>query len=166
MNRIDNTEDCIVLHTVYLGLGTNLGNKKNNIESALMRIEKQIGDIFSSSAFYVSEPFGFESGNLFINCAIGVRTTYAPLDLLYKTQLIEEQMGRIHNTDLDGYSDRVIDIDILLYDNLIINDEPNLIIPHSKMHERDFVLKPLSEIAPHVIHPVLNKTILHLLKTI
>ena len=86
--------------------------------------------------------------------------------MLYKTQLIEEQMGRIHNTDLDGYSDRVIDIDILLYDNLIINDEPNLIIPHSKMHERDFVLKPLSEIAPHVIHPVLNKTILHLLKTI
>ncbi|MDD2474922.1 MAG: 2-amino-4-hydroxy-6-hydroxymethyldihydropteridine diphosphokinase [Dysgonamonadaceae bacterium] len=166
MDSINNTKDCIVFHTVYLGLGTNLGNKENNIELALMKIEKQIGNIFSSSAFYVSEPFGFESDNLFINCAIGIKTVYSPLEVFYKTQLIEEKMGRIHNTDLAGYSDRVIDIDILLYDNLIINDKPNLTIPHSKMHERDFVLKPLSEIAPHVIHPVLNKTILHLLKTI
>ena len=78
-----------ILVTVYLGLGTNLGDKKKNIEVALRKIEKQIGEIISLSAFYVSEPFGFDSDNLFLNCAVEIKTTLSPYKLLANTQLIE-----------------------------------------------------------------------------
>lgn len=151
---------------VYLGLGTNLGNKRENIELALENIEKQIGNIVSRSAFYSSEPLGFESDNLFLNCAVEIKTTLLPHELLKETQAIEKTMGRINKTDSSGYSDRIIDIDILLFNNEIINDAPKLVVPHPLMQAREFVLNPLSEIAPEFVHPVLNKSVLQLLEVL
>ncbi len=153
-----------ILSHLFLGLGTNLGNKKENIEIALEKIEMQIGTIVSLSAFFVSEPLGFKSDNLFLNCAVEVETTFSPLEVLNKTQLIEKEMGRLQKSMSNNYSDRIIDIDILFYNNIIYNDSPTLIIPHPHIQKRLFVLKPLSEIAPNYVHPVLNKTVLQLLK--
>lgn len=162
MNKRNNN----IFTPVYLGIGTNLGNKEKNIELTLKKIEKQIGNIVAQSAFYCSEPFGFESENHFINCAIEVNTTLNPYDLLLTTQSIEREMGRFNKTDAKGYSDRIIDIDILLYSNQIINDYPQLIVPHPQMQKRSFVLKPLAEIASEFKHPILNKTIFQLLDAI
>lgn len=150
--------------TVYLGLGTNLGEKQKNIESALQLIEEQIGNIISLSAFYLSKPVGFESENLFVNCVIKLGTLLTPHQILKKAKEIEKEMGRKQRSISDAYSDRIIDIDILLFENSVIDDPPKLTIPHARMHERDFVLKPLAEIAPHVVHPVLKKSITELLK--
>lgn len=150
------------LSAVYLGLGTNLGNKKENIELALDKIEKQIGNLVSLSAFYVSKPDGFESENLFLNCAVHIISSLTPHELILTTQAIEKEMGRTIKTNTQGYSDRIIDIDILLYNSIVINNPPTLIVPHPRMHKREFVLKPLMEIAPDLIHPVLNKTIAQL----
>ena len=145
--------------TVFLGLGTNLGNRKQNMETAIENIEKQIGTIISQSAFYSSEPFGFESDNLFLNSVVQVSTKFTPYELLTKTQLIENEMGRTTKTDAKGYSDRLIDIDILLYNKEVVDNAPTLVVPHPEMQKRDFVLKPLAEIAPNFVHPVLNRTI-------
>ena len=148
-----------IFRHIYLGLGTNLGNKRENIELALKNIEKQIGNIVSQSAFYSSEPLGFESDNLFLNCAVEIKTTLLPYELLAKTQAIEKAMGRDKKSDSSGYSDRIIDIDILLFNSEVINHVPKLVVPHPLLQERYFVLKPLAEIAPGFVHPVLNKTI-------
>ncbi len=145
--------------SVFLGLGTNLGNRKQNMETAIENIEKQIGTIISQSAFYSSEPFGFESDNLFLNSVVQVSTKFTPYELLTKTQLIENEIGRTTKTDAKGYSDRLIDIDILLYNKEVVDNAPTLVVPHPEMQKRDFVLKPLAEIAPNFVHPVLNRTI-------
>ena len=152
-----------IFETVYLGLGTNLGNKRENIDLALENIEKQIGNIVSLSALFLSKPQGFESKNIFVNCAIHIETLLTPHELLFETQSIEKEMGRIDKSDAEGYADRIIDIDILFYNNLVINDNSTLIIPHPHIEERDFVLKPMAEIAPHLLHPILKKTVEELL---
>ena len=132
-------------HIVYLGLGSNIGARHDMIEKAIELIAEQVGDIVLQSALYETEPWGFSSENLFINGAVACQTTLTPLEVLQKTQAIEKQLGRTHKTKNGEYEDRVIDIDILLYDDLQIN-EPDLIIPHPHMHERQFVMQPLSEI--------------------
>lgn len=149
-----------------MSLGSNLGDKKRNIELAIKSIETQIGDIVSLSAFYFSEPFGFESQYQFINCVARLNTLLSPYEILYKTQKIEDKLGRTEKTMNKEYSDRIIDIDILLYDDIIINDGKKLQIPHAEMHKRDFVLIPLNEIAPQLIHPVFHLPIEKLLKNI
>ena len=132
-------------HIVYLGLGSNIGARHEMIEKAIELIAEQVGDIVLQSALYETEPWGFSSENLFINGAVACQTALTPLEVLQKTQAIEKQLGRTHKTKNGEYEDRVIDIDILLYDDLQIN-EPDLIIPHPHMHERQFVMQPLSEI--------------------
>lgn len=132
-------------HTVYLGLGSNLGDKAANITLAVQNIEEQIGHVVRQSAFYVSEPWGFESENNFVNAVVRCETSLSPHKLLRATQRIERQMGRKQKS-LDGvYHDRIIDIDILLYDDLTI-DTPSLKIPHPLIQQRDFVMIPLGEI--------------------
>ena len=132
-------------HTVYLGLGSNLGNKQANIGQAIRKIEELIGTVERQSALYVSEPWGFRSSHNFVNAVVRVSTTLAPLALLRATQQIERNMGRKKKSTDGIYHDRIIDIDILLYDDLTI-DEPDLKIPHPLMQQRDFVMIPLKEI--------------------
>lgn len=135
------------MHQVYLGLGTNLGDKEANLKAAIEEIRKRVGEVTSLSAFHASEPWGFESEHSFLNAVCCVRTALAPLELLHVTQDIERSLGRLKKSVDGQYSDRLIDIDILLYDDLKI-DTPELTIPHPLMWERDFVMIPLREIAP------------------
>ena len=148
-----------VNHQVYLGLGANLGNREETILAAYKEIERLVGVIVRRSAFYYSEPWGFESSHPFVNTVILVETPLSPKQLLRRTQQIERRLGktRRHATDRkiiqhstfniqhSSYHDRPIDIDILLYDDLVI-DTPELKIPHPLMQERDFVMVPLKEI--------------------
>ncbi len=145
-------------HLVYLSLGTNLGNKEENLQNALKLLEEQIGDIMSLSALHASSPWGFVSENSFLNCVIAINTAFSPQELLSITQHIELSLGRTHKTKNGQYSDRLIDIDILLYDDMVIKS-PTLTLPHPLMHRRMFVLTPLMEIAPSLIHPILQKDI-------
>ena len=135
------------VHTVYLSLGTNLGDKEQNLLSAITEIERRIGPVRAQSAFLSTEPWGFESANTFLNAAVCVETELSPTALLRATQQIERDMGRTQKSVDGQYHDRIIDIDILLYDDLHINTK-KLTIPHPHMYERDFVLIPLREILP------------------
>ena len=140
-----------MIHTVYLSLGSNLGNRKQLLLDAIEKINKKVGNIVRQSSFYETKPWGFESENLFLNAAVKVTTKLSPTELLEVTQQIEREMGRKKKTTYNfkqqtpNYSDRPIDIDILLYDDLHV-DLPELKIPHPLMQERDFVLVPLREI--------------------
>lgn len=133
---------------IYLGLGSNLGDKCLHLRTAINEIEKRIGHVECQSAFVETEPWGFESDNTFVNAVVRVDTALSPLDLLKETQAIEREMGRTHKTVDGKYSDRIIDIDILLYGDAEIN-LPELVVPHPRMHERDFVMKPLEEVRSH-----------------
>jgi 2-amino-4-hydroxy-6-hydroxymethyldihydropteridine diphosphokinase len=139
----------------YLGLGTNIGDKRLNLSSAIAIIEKKIGEVLAVSSFYETKPWGFKSENMFLNAAIKVYTRLAPEELLVATQDIERSLGR-KSKSVDGYEDRIIDIDILLYDDLVY-ETGGLTIPHPLMHERDFVMKPMAEIAPELKHPTLKE---------
>ncbi len=145
---------------VYLGLGTNIGNKRKNMVTAAALLAERAGDILSLSSFYETEPWGFESDNTFLNAALALETTYSPLELLHLTQQIEREMGRTQKSN-GAYHDRIIDIDILLYGNERINNE-ELVVPHPLMQQRLFVMQPLAEIAPSLVHPVLQKTMYNL----
>lgn len=142
--------------TVYLGLGSNIGDKKNNTITAVARLAERVGAISALSSLYETAPWGFESANTFINAAVIMETSLSPDELLHITQQIESEMGRTQKSN-GAYHDRIIDIDILMYDQLVIQT-PKLTLPHPLMQERLFVLEPLAEIAPETIHPVLNKT--------
>ncbi|GHV10714.1 2-amino-4-hydroxy-6-hydroxymethyldihydropteridine pyrophosphokinase [Bacteroidia bacterium] len=135
-------------HTVYLALGTNLGDKQNNLLRAIFEIATQIGTVSAVSSVYESEPWGYVSENTFLNMAVRVETDLSPLDLLHGLQNIEKQMGRTQKSQSQIYQDRLIDIDIILYDDLEYNSE-ELTIPHPFYQERDFVMQPLNEIRCH-----------------
>ena len=138
----------------YLGIGTNLGDRTSNLNSAVNLINEQAGHVLACSSFIETEPWGFNSDNAFLNAVVEIDTLYSPHDLLRVTQEIERSMGRMHKSVNGVYSDRIIDIDILLYGDLTIN-EPELIIPHPLMWQRRFVYEPLLEIAPHLRRPSL-----------
>ena len=133
------------MYKVYLSLGTNLGNRKRNIREAIDKIGEQIGVVERQSALYETEPWGYSSPNDFINSCVMVLTAMAPRQVLEATQRIEQEMGRTLKSVNGEYHDRIIDIDILMIDDLVIN-EPDFKIPHPLMEERDFVMKPLKEI--------------------
>ena len=131
---------------IYLSLGSNLGDKEGNILRAYTLIEQRIGHIARKSSLHRTAPWGFESSNDFLNSVIALETSLTPRELLTETQRIEKEIGRTAKTSADGtYQDRLIDIDILIYNDLII-DEPDLQIPHPLMNQRDFVLNPLKEV--------------------
>ena len=132
-------------HYVYLGLGSNLGDKRENLACAIRLIGERVGKVLRVSSFIETEPWGFESDNTFVNAVILCETTQTPRQVLRATQKIEREMGRKKKSTDGGYADRCIDRDILLYDDLRV-DEPDLQIPHPLMLKRDFVMIPLREI--------------------
>lgn len=133
------------MHKVYLSLGANIGNRELTLLKAIELMEKQIGTVVCRSAFYETEPWGFESANSFINAAVCCSTALSPREVLERTQQIERELGRTAKSVDGHYHDRTIDIDILLYDDVTM-DEPDLKIPHPLMYEREFVMTPLNEI--------------------
>ncbi|MCR4774633.1 MAG: 2-amino-4-hydroxy-6-hydroxymethyldihydropteridine diphosphokinase [Prevotella sp.] len=133
------------MHIVYLGLGTNLGDKKANIENAIDKISESVGTVCRRSSLFYSKPWGFESENDFINAVVCVETELSPLEVLRATQCVERSLGRTEKSVNNVYHDRLIDIDILLYDDIEIST-PELTIPHPLMKQRDFVMIPLKEI--------------------
>lgn len=164
------------MHSVYLGLGSNLGDRQQNIEKAVALIGERVGQVLRQSSLMETEPWGFVSENRFLNGVVLCQTELSPREVLQATQKIERELGRKKKSPLllpqkgersrsisrsplsDGrgaggeavnYSDRPIDIDILLYDDLRV-DEPDLKIPHPLMFERDFVMIPLREICPKI----------------
>ncbi len=144
------------MNKCFLLLGTNLGNRKKNLDTARYKIGIKIGEIFAESSVYESEPWGFHHDNTFLNQAIGCTTILQPSELIITLLSIEESLGRKRSSQ--EFDARTIDIDILFYNSKII-DEPGLIIPHPYLHVRNFVLTSLSEIARDFVHPLLNKTI-------
>lgn len=134
------------MHQLYLGLGTNLGDKEKNISLSIEKIEAMIGAVVRRSSLYATKPWGFRSDHDFLNACVCVETMLSPRQVLEKTQEIERAMGRTQKSHNGEYHDRIIDIDILLYDDLHV-DEPDLKIPHPLMQERDFVMVPLREIS-------------------
>ena len=144
--------------TAYLGLGTNIGNRKENLTRAIETLSLALGHYTALSSFIETAPWGFDSDNTFLNCAVAFETELTPQELLDTTENIERELGRTAKSSGGVYHDRVIDIDILLYDNEVI-ETARLTIPHPLMHLRDFVLAPLAEIAPHAIHPTIGRSI-------
>lgn len=147
--------------TAYLGLGTNVGNKRENLLTAAALLAERVGAVLALSGIYETEPWGFESENTFLNAVIVMTTDLSPVELLDTTRLIEIEMGRIKKSD-GAYHDRIIDIDLLMVDDLVIHTE-HLVLPHPLMHKRLFVMEPLAEVAPEVTHPVFGKTMSKLL---
>ncbi len=149
--------------TVYafLGLGTNLGDREENLRKAIAMIGESIGTVVLCSSVYQTEPWGFQSENEFLNAVIKVKTSLKPSGLLGRILMIEAQLGRLREGK--GYSSRIIDIDILLYGNEIIKKK-GLQIPHPLIQDRRFTLVPLCDIAPEMVHPVLRKTFAELLE--
>jgi 2-amino-4-hydroxy-6-hydroxymethyldihydropteridine diphosphokinase len=131
------------MHKVYFSLGSNIGETRKNLTEALDALKEHV-NITAVSSFYETEPVGYKDQNWFLNIAVAGETSLAPYDLLAFTQSIEQGMGRVK---LIRFGPRNIDVDILLYDDLSINDE-KLTIPHPRMCERAFVVEPLFEIAP------------------
>lgn len=149
------------MHRVYLGIGGNLGDREENLNSTLRLIAEKVGTVEAVSPIYESEPWGFSHAQSFLNQVVEVVTSLKPLQLLQVCKGIEVALGR-EQLQHSGYAGRTADVDILFYDDIILND-PLLTIPHAKLHERFFVLKPLVQIAPGLTHPLLQKSIVQLL---
>ena len=132
-------------HLVYLSLGTNLGHREENIQSALQQLSLRVGTLERVSSVIETKPWGFQSENKFLNACCRIRTALSPMQLLQATQEIERSIGRTEKSKNGVYHDRLIDIDILYYDHLKL-DTPELTIPHPHIKERDFVMVPLKEI--------------------
>lgn len=136
------------MHKLYISLGSNLGNKEEKLRRAIELINERIGSVLRTSSFIETEPWGFQSENTFLNAACLVETNLTPRQCLRETQKIERLLGRTLKSRDGVYHDRPIDLDLLLYDDLQINED-DLILPHPHMQERDFVMIPLREIMEH-----------------
>lgn len=142
----------------YLSLGSNVGDREGYLREAIRRLE-HVGHVTSVSSFYETEPVEFTDQAWFLNCAVAIEVEKTPMQFLCELLRIEQEMGRER---VQKKGPRVIDIDIVLFDAIVVNT-PDLTIPHPAMHDRRFVLEPLAEIAPAAWHPVLKKTVRELL---
>lgn len=148
------------MNTVYLSIGTNMGNRAANLELVHSLISRNVGIVSKESSVYEAEPWGVTDQENYYNQVLCVKTALEPVDLLRKCQVMEQKMGRVR---LLKWEARIMDIDILFFNDLVIQEEA-LKIPHPLLQERNFVLKPLCEIAKNWRHPVLNKTAQELLE--
>jgi 2-amino-4-hydroxy-6-hydroxymethyldihydropteridine diphosphokinase len=149
------------MNVAFLSLGGNLGDRRENLDRALLEIEGRCGRIVKRSSLYETEPWGSTSKQKFLNICVKIKTALSARELLERVLLIEEKLGRNRTTDQN--SDRTMDVDLLFY-NKIERSVKNLQVPHPRLHERKFVLVPLNEIAADFVHPGLNKKISRLLK--
>lgn len=150
---------------VYLGLGSNMGHRERLLRHAVELLKGRVGDMVRQSAFYETAPWGFVSPHAFLNAVVRMSTSLLPEEVLRVTRQIERELGRAEKSVAGCYTDRPIDIDILLYGDEVIEADfcmedraCHLSVPHPLMQERMFVMEPLAEIAPEEKHPVLGKT--------
>ena len=148
--------------TAYLSLGSNLGDRLRLIQEAVAALTVEAGPVTALSSLYETEPWGFSSPHRFLNVALALETTLSPETLLAVTQHIERDLGRTHKSVDGRYADRTIDIDLLFVGDAVL-DTPALTLPHPRLHLRRFVLEPLCEIAPAMLHPLLRKSVSQLL---
>ena len=148
-------------HTVFIALGTNLGKRKANLRAAIKALPPDV-IVLAESHVYETPPWGYEDQPAFLNMAVKAETEMEPEPLLKYLKQLEVELGREQNF---RWGPRLIDLDILFYDDLVI-DTPPLVIPHPRLHERAFVLVPLEDVAPEVVHPVLQRTVSELLTRI
>lgn len=141
-------------HIIFLGLGSNVGDKKQNLEKTISKLRERISDI-KVSKFYETEPWGYTEQDKFLNAAICGKTSLSPSELLEFIKLVENKIGRIKRFK---WGPREIDIDMLFYDDLVYKDK-SITIPHPFLQEREFVLKPLVDLAPNFVHPVFKETV-------
>ena len=149
------------MEKAYISIGSNLGERERNCRRAVEGISAFAG-VTAVSSYYETEPVGVEDQPLFINCAIEIATDLAPRELLRKLQAIENKLGRTHKIK---WGPRTIDLDIIFYGNEIINDS-DLKVPHPEAHKRRFVLEPIREIAPELVHPLLKLSVTELLDSL
>jgi 2-amino-4-hydroxy-6-hydroxymethyldihydropteridine diphosphokinase len=145
------------MYTCFLLLGSNQGDRHLLLHSALREITLSAGDITKNSSIYQTEPWGFSSQKTFLNMVVEIKTMLSPEELLTKLLVIEAGLGRVRNGS-PAYNSRTLDIDILFFENLVLK-QPQLTLPHPRLHLRRFALVPMLEIAPDFIHPVFGKTI-------
>ncbi len=148
--------------TAYIALGSNLDDPRHQLLEAIRRMRIAGLQVYSIAPFVETHPVGFASEHLFLNSVVAVHTVATPEELLAQLQEIEREMGRRHKSHGGIYSDRVIDLDILIYDQRVVTT-PELTIPHPRMCERAFVLQPLSYIAPELTIPTTGTTVAQLL---
>ena len=145
------------LHTAIISVGSNIGDKLANCKKAISALDGLEGiRVISSSPFYRTAPVDYLDQDWFVNAALQIETTLAPNELLAAIQLIQRQAGRLK--DPIRFGPRIIDLDIIFYDSLIVNS-PELVLPHPRMHKRRFVLQPICDIDPAFVHPVFQKEV-------
>ncbi|MCL1901098.1 MAG: 2-amino-4-hydroxy-6-hydroxymethyldihydropteridine diphosphokinase [Firmicutes bacterium] len=149
-------------HTVYIGLGSNMGDKRANIETAIKNLDDTFNKVIKVSDLIITKPYGNLEQDDFLNGALKMKTLLSPFKLLSKLQELETQAKRKKTVH---HGPRTLDLDILLYDDLVVS-KCDLVIPHIDMQNRFFVLKPLTQICPNVMHPVLKKRIIELLEVL
>jgi len=150
------------MNLIYLSLGSNLGDRETHLNEAKKLIQARIAALEEVSGIYESGAWGYSSENLYYNCCVSLRTSLPPLRLMDTILEIEQEMGRQRRGT--GYSDRVIDIDLLFYGDRKL-DHSRLVVPHPAIGDRRFVLIPMAEIAPGLIHPVHGKTMAEMLRS-